>query len=176
MDDSPRQASVSKIFGEKKQKKIEKIKVEKVLDFLRPTTNCLQQNNRKMATIVAEQKQRLRDLVEANAQKIPVLEAQLLRLQRELDTSNDVNPQEKEDDTNPVKAVEVQLQAQSEEWRRENERQLKAMDNIQRKISQLQQNSASSEGGFVDLLKKWSKKLSPIMLLIIIYMVMRRRR
>ena len=137
-----------------------------------------------MATIVAEQKQRLRDLVEANAQKIPVLEAQLLRLQRELDTSNDVNPQEKEDDTNhPVKAVEVQLQAQSEEWRRENERQLKAMDNIQRKISQLQQNSAStlsrrgnSEGGFVDLLKKWSKKLSPIMLLIIIYMVMRRRR
>lgn len=136
-----------------------------------------------MATIVAEQKQRLRDLVEANAQKIPVLEAQLLRLQRELDTSNDVNPQEKEDDTNPVKAVEVQLQAQSEEWRRENERQLKAMDNIQRKISQLQQKSAStmsrrgnSEGGFVDLLKKWSKKLSPIMLLIIIYMVMRRRR
>ena len=135
-----------------------------------------------MATIVAEQKQRLRDLVEANAQKIPVLEAQLLRLQRELDTSNDVNPQEKEDDTNPVKAVEVQLQAQSEEWRRENERQLKAMDNIQRKISQLQQKSAStmsrrgnSEGGFVDLLKKWSKKLSPIMLLIIIYMVMRRR-
>ena len=136
-----------------------------------------------MATIVAEQKQRLRDLVEANAQKIPVLEAQLLRLQRELDTSNDVNPQEKEDDTNPVKAVEVQLQAQSEEWRRENERQLKAMDNIQRKISQLQQKSASTmsrrgncEGGFVDLLKKWSKKLSPIMLLIIIYMVMRRRR
>ena len=121
--------------------------------------------------------------MEANAQKIPVLEAQLLRLQRELDTSNDVNPQEKEDDTNPVKAVEVQLQAQSEEWRRENERQLKAMDNIQRKISQLQQKSAStmsrrgnSEGGFVDLLKKWSKKLSPIMLLIIIYMVMRRRR
>ena len=100
-----------------------------------------------MATIVAEQKQRLRDLVEANAQKIPVLEAQLLRLQRELDTSNDVNPQEKEDDTNhPVKAVEVDLFREKYLAR------------------------------FVDLLKKWSKKLSPIMLLIIIYMVMRRRR
>ena len=163
---------------------------------------------------------RLKDLVDANAARIPVLEKQLQRLQRALSSSisNGRNQDSSNQDLELLQQAETQLETQKQEMQRETERQLKVMDEIDRRLEEItpvqdrrlesissspsatppatplpspfksksfssktssiknEQRLTNRSPSILDQLIKWSKKSwKPFLLLVVIYLLVRRR-
>ena len=163
---------------------------------------------------------RLKDLVDANAARIPVLEKQLQRLQRALSSSisNGGNQDSSNQDLELLQQAETQLETQKQEMQRETERQLKVMDEIDRRLEEItpvqdrrlesissspsatppatpspspfksksfssktssiknEQRLTNRSPSILDQLIKWSKKSwKPFLLLVVIYLLVRRR-
>ena len=163
---------------------------------------------------------RLKDLVDANAARIPVLEKQLQRLQRALSSSisNGRNQDTSNQDLELLQQAETQLETQKQEMQRETERQLKVMDEIDRRLEEItpvqdrrlesissspsatppatpspspsksksflsktssiknEQRLTNRSPSILDQLIKWSKKSwKPFLLLVVIYLLVRRR-
>lgn len=165
---------------------------------------------------------RLKDLVDANAARIPVLEKQLQRLQRALSSSisNGRNQDSSNQDLELLQQAETQLETQKQEMQRETERQLKVMDEIDRRLEEItpiqdrrlesissspsatppatpspspsksksksfssktssiknEQKLTNRSPSILDQLIKWSKKSwKPFLLLVVIYLLVRRR-
>ena len=163
---------------------------------------------------------RLKDLVDANAARIPVLEKQLQRLQRALSSSisNGGNQDSSNQDLELLQQAETQLETQKQEMQRETERQLKVMDEIDRRLEEItpvqdrrlesissspsatppatplpspfksksfssktssiknEQRLTNRSPSILNQLIKWSKKSwKPFLLLVVIYLLVRRR-
>jgi hypothetical protein len=139
-----------------------------------------------------EQRLQLKSLVESNAARIPILEEQLQRLQRVLKTTKkndnvDDDRNSSKDDLNVLKAAETQLQVQKQEWQKENEQQIKAMDEIDRRLAEItplkekEQRLTHSHLNLMERMLRWSKKSwtkswKPIVMIVVIYLLVRGRR
>jgi hypothetical protein len=134
--------------------------------------------------------ERLRDLIESNASRIPKLEEQLQRLQLVLNRNNKSPAASLS--SKHVKEAENKLQKQQEEFQIEYERQVKVMNEIDSQIKEMQQRGSSDASkretetnislssreniiGTYEWFLKWSKKLSPLMMFLVIYLIARRR-
>ena len=109
-----------------------------------------------------QNEQRLSQLVESNNNKLLKVTGQLQRLQQ-------------------VQTAELQLQQQTKEFQQQHEQQVHALNTLEQKIKALQtpshvQNKTQEDiVGTFDWCMKWAKKIKPYMMVIVVYMILRKR-
>ena len=132
-----------------------------------------------------QNEQRLSQLVESNASTLLKVTEQLQHLQHVLTKETDISGSTSVRGQK-IHMAELQLQQQTKEFQQQHEQQVHALNTLEQKIKALQTPSHVQHKtqayhlkedivGTVEWCMKWTKTLTPYMMVVVVYMILRKR-
>jgi hypothetical protein len=135
-----------------------------------------------------QNEQRLSQLVESNASTLLKVTEQLQHLQHVLTKETDIpgSTSDLRGQHKQIHTAELQLQQQTKEFQQQHEQQVHALNTLEQKIKALQTPSHVQHKtqayhlkedivGTVEWCMKWTKTLTPYMMVVVVYMFLRKR-